>query len=64
MGGMVAPPRWRAFWPLLALAFALRAAVALGGDSLLHPDEVQQYLEPAHALPRIGPLIEVGRATG
>ena len=45
-----AAPRWRMFWPILALAFALRAAVALGGDSLLHPDEVQQYLEPAHAL--------------
>ena len=47
---MAAAPRWRMFWPILALAFALRAAVALGGDSLLHPDEVQQYLEPAHAL--------------
>ena len=50
MQTMVTAPRWRMFWPVLALAFALRAAVALGGDSLLHPDEVQQYLEPAHAL--------------
>ena len=49
-GAGAAPPRWWAFWPVLALAFALRAAVALGGDSLLHPDEVQQYLESAHAL--------------
>ena len=43
-------PRWRLLWPVLAVAFALRATVALSGDSLLHPDEVQQYLEPAHAL--------------
>ena len=41
-------------WPLLplllALAFALRGAVALAGDFVLHPDEIMQYLEPAHRL--------------
>ena len=33
---------------MLAAAFLARAAVALSGDFLLHPDEVMQYLEPAH----------------
>ena len=43
-------PPWR-FLPLvLALAFAVRAAVALAGDFVLHPDEIMQYLEPAHRL--------------
>ena len=43
-------PRWK-FMPLvLALAFAVRAAVALAGDFVLHPDEIMQYLEPAHRL--------------
>ncbi len=41
-------------WTLLPLwllvAFVLRAAVALSGDFLLHPDEIMQYLEPAHQL--------------
>ena len=42
--------RWK-FVPLvLALAFAVRAAVALAGDFVLHPDEIMQYLEPAHRL--------------
>ena len=41
-------PVWRLFPFVLALAFAVRAAVALSGDFLLHPDEVIQYLEPAH----------------
>ena len=41
-------PVWRLFPFVLALAFAVRAAVALFGDFLLHPDEVIQYLEPAH----------------
>ena len=36
--------------PVLALAFAARAAVALAGDFVLHPDEIMQYLEPAHRL--------------
>ena len=35
---------------MLTLAFALRAAVALTGDFVLHPDEIMQYLEPAHRL--------------
>ena len=35
---------------MLALAFAVRAAVALAGDFVLHPDEFMQYLEPAHRL--------------
>ena len=42
------PPVWRALPALLALAFVLRAAVALAGDFVLHPDEIMQYLEPAH----------------
>ena len=41
---------WRYFYPLLALAFAARAAVALQGDSMLHFDEIVQHLEPAHRL--------------
>ena len=45
-----AEPVWRYFWPVLALAFAVRAAVALSGDFLLHPDEVMQYLEQGHRL--------------
>ena len=41
---------WK-FLPLvLVLAFAARAAVALSGDFVLHPDEIMQYLEPAHRL--------------
>ena len=43
-------PRWKLAAPLLALAFAARAAVALSGDFVLHPDEIMQYLEPAHRL--------------
>ena len=43
-------PVWRYFWPVLALAFAARAAVALSGDSMLHYDEIMQHLEPAHYL--------------
>ena len=35
---------------VLGLAFAGRAAVALSGDFVLHPDEIMQYLEPAHRL--------------
>ncbi len=41
---------WKFLLPVLALAFAVRAAIALGGDFVLHPDEVMQYLEPAHRL--------------
>ena len=43
-------PLWRYFWPVLALAFAVRAAVALSGDFIMRPDELMQYLEPAHHL--------------
>ena len=41
---------WKFLLPVLALAFTVRAAVALCGDFVLHPDEVMQYLEPAHRL--------------
>ena len=41
---------WRHLPLVLALAFALRAAIALWGDFVLHPDEIMQYLEPAHRL--------------
>ena len=43
-------PPWRLAPLVLALAFAARAAVALAGDFVLHPDEIMQYLEPAHRL--------------
>ena len=41
---------WKFLLPVLVLAFAVRAAVALCGDFVLHPDEIMQYLEPAHRL--------------
>ena len=41
---------WKLLPLVLALAFAARAAVALSGDFVLHPDEIMQYLEPAHRL--------------
>ena len=41
---------WKFLLPVLALAFAVRAAIALCGDFVLHPDEIMQYLEPAHRL--------------
>ena len=43
-------PPWKLLPLVLALAFAARAAVALAGDFVLHPDEIMQYLEPAHRL--------------
>ena len=43
-------PVWRWFWPVLALAFSVRAAVALHGDFATHPDEIMQYLEQGHRL--------------
>ena len=43
-------PTWRYFWPVLALAFAARAAIALSGDFILHPDEIMQLLEQGHRL--------------
>ena len=41
---------WRYLLLVLALAFVVRAAIALSGDFVLHPDEIMQYLEPAHRL--------------
>ena len=41
-------PRWRWLPHILGLAFLIRAAVSLAGDFVIHPDEVMQYLEPAH----------------
>ena len=41
---------WKYLLPVLALAFAARAGIALSGDFVLHPDEIMQYLEPAHRL--------------
>ena len=43
-------PYWRFLPWVLMLAFAARAMVALAGDFTLHPDEIMQYLEPAHWL--------------
>ena len=43
-------PPWKLLLPVLALAFATRAAVVLSGDFVLHLDEIMQYLEPAHRL--------------
>jgi len=37
-------------WHVLALAFAVRFAVGLSTDSVLHPDETMEYLEQAHRL--------------
>ena len=31
---------WKFLLPVLALAFAVRAAIALCGDFVLHPDEI------------------------
>ena len=45
-----AAPPWKYLPWVLVLAFAVRAAVALSGDFVLHPDEIMQYLEPAHRL--------------
>ena len=41
---------WKFLLPVLAMAFVARAAIALSGDFVLHPDEIMQYLEPAHRL--------------
>ena len=43
-------PVWKYLPLLLVLGFIARAAVALLGDFVLHPDEIMQYLEPAHRL--------------
>ncbi len=41
---------WKYLPLVLALGFVARAVVALSGDFVLHPDEIMQYLEPAHQL--------------
>ena len=41
---------WKYLPLVLVLGFIARAAVALSGDFVLHPDEIMQYLEPAHRL--------------
>ena len=41
---------WRFLLPVIVLAFVVRVAIALCGDFVLHPDEIMQYLEPAHRL--------------
>ena len=43
-------PIWKHLPLVLVLAFVARGAVALSGDFVIHPDEVFQYLEPAHRL--------------
>lgn len=43
-------PVWKHLWSVLALAFAVRAAVALSGDFIVSPDEIMQYLEQGHRL--------------
>ena len=43
-------PIWKYFVPVLVLAFAARAAIALSGDFLLHADELYQVLEQGHRL--------------
>ena len=39
---------WRHLYTWLAVALALRSIIALGGDFVIHPDEIMHYLEPAH----------------
>lgn len=46
----VTEPPWKLLPWILLLAFVVRAIVALGGDYILRPDEIQQYLEQAHRL--------------
>ena len=41
-------PVWRQLPLVLAVAFIVRAVVALTSDFSIHPDEIMQYLEPAH----------------
>ena len=45
-----APSPWQGLYWILIAAFLLRAAVALAGDFVVHPDEIMQYLESAHAV--------------
>ena len=41
---------WRGLYWILIAAFLLRASIALAGDFVVHPDEIMQYLESAHAV--------------
>ena len=43
-------PAWRLLPLILAVAFAARVGVVVGGDFIYHPDVVFQYLEPAWRL--------------
>ena len=43
-------PSWNYLSTVLAIAFGVRAAIALAGDLVLYPDEIMQYLKPAHRL--------------
>ena len=45
-----AADNWQLLPWLLAAAFVLRVTLALAGDFVIHPDEIMQYLEPAHRL--------------
>ena len=45
-----APVTWLFFWPVLALAYALRLILAQWADVPLHPDEIHQYTEQAYRL--------------
>ena len=41
---------WKYLLPVLELAFPVRAAIALSGNFVLHPNEIMQYVEPPHRL--------------
>ena len=43
-------PTWQWFWPVLAAGLALRLVGAVGGDWVMRPDALMQYLEQAHRL--------------
>ena len=40
---------WKYLLPVLALAFAARAAIALSGDFVPHPDEIMQCISSSPA---------------
>src|SRR5690348_17288440 len=46
----VAAPAWKYLYVLIAAALVLRIALALWSVRITHPDEIFQYLEPAHRL--------------
>ena len=43
-------PLWSGLWLCLCGGLIFRIAIALSGDYVIHPDEIMQYLEPAHRL--------------